>query len=135
MKKKNKSRKKGLSRFLKKRAKSFKNAFSGLRILVKFEYNARIHLVVLVFVIIAGILLRVSPAEWLFIAFAAGLVLMAESFNSALENLSDEVSSYYSRKIKRAKDVAAAGVLISAIVALIVGIIVFLPRILNLFSK
>ena len=133
MKKKKKTRKKSFSYFLKKRAKSFGNAFSGLKILVRFEVNARIHLVVLALVIIAGVLLKISPAEWLFIAFSAGLVLMAESFNSALEHLSDEVSSRYSRKIKRAKDVAAAGVLISAIVSVIVGGIIFLPRIIGLF--
>ena len=121
--------------FLKKRAESFKNAFSGLGILFRFEYNARIHLAALVLVILAGILLGISAAEWLFIAFAAGMVLMAECFNSALEHLSDEVSPGYSKRIKRAKDVAAAGVLISAIVALTVGIIIFLPRILSLFSK
>ena len=133
MKKKKKTRKRTFGYFLEKRAKSFKNAFSGLRILIRFEVNARIHLVVLALVIIAGILLKISPAEWLFIAFSAGLVLMAESFNSALEHLSDEVSSHYSRKIRRAKDVAAAGVLISAIVSVIVGIIIFLPRIIRLF--
>jgi len=133
MKERKKSQERGLQEFLRKRATSFRNAFSGLKVLFKYEFNASIHLAVLIIVITAGIILRISPAEWLFVVFAAGLVFMAESFNSAIEHLSDEVSSHYSGNIKRAKDVAAAGVLISAIVSVIIGLIVFLPRIMSLF--
>ena len=133
MKKKKKSGRKRLKSYFNRRAKSFHNAFSGLGILFKYEPNAWIHLTVLSAVIIAGILFRISPAEWLVILFAAGLVFTAECINSAIEHLSDEVSSHYSKKIKRAKDVAAAGVLVAAIVSVIAGIIVFLPRIIRLF--
>jgi diacylglycerol kinase len=130
-----KKNKEGLRSVLGKRIKSFRSAFSGVVLLLKFEYNARIHLAVFILVLIVGFLLKISAAEWLVIVFAAGLVFASECFNTALEYLADEVSPRYSKKIKKAKDVAAAGVLISAAVSVIVGIIVFLPRIIRLLTS
>lgn len=130
-----KKNKKGLSLILKKRISSFRNAFSGIALLFKYEYNARIHLAVLILVLVFGFLLKISAAEWLVIVFAAGLVFASECFNTALEYLADEVSPRYSKKIKKAKDVAAAGVLVAAAVSVIAGILIFLPRIIRLFTS
>ena len=114
------------------RLKSFRNAFSGITALIKYEHNARIHLFILLLVIAAGVILAVSLFDWIAIAFASGLVFMSECFNTAVEYLSDVVSPEDNEKIRIAKDAAAAGVLISAIVSVIIGIIVFLPKIYQL---
>ena len=114
------------------RLNSFRNAFSGIIGLLRYEHNARIHLFILIVVLLAGILLRISSSDWIAIVFASGLVFISECFNTAVENLSDVVSPEYNEKIKGAKDVASAGVLISAIVAVIIGVIVLLPHIYKL---
>jgi diacylglycerol kinase (ATP) len=110
------------------RLKSFRNAFSGIAGLLRYEHNARIHLLILIVVLLVGIFLRISSSEWIAVVFASGLVFISECFNTAVEYLSDVVSPEYNEKIKGAKDVAAAGVLISAIIAVIIGVIVFLPH-------
>ena len=116
------------------RVRSFKNALRGLATLLRDEHNARIHLFILVIVIISGIFLRISETDWIVILFAAGLVFISECFNTAVENISDLVTLEQNENIKRAKDVSAAGVLISAIISVIVGLIVFLPEIFRLFN-
>lgn len=119
---------------VKDRLKSFRAAFNGLRLLIMHEHNFRIHLFVLVIVIIAGILLKISGGDWIAVTLAAGLVLAGESFNTAVEYLSDRISPGKAPEIGNVKDVAAAGVLISAFIAIVTGLIVFLPRIIRLFG-
>lgn len=114
------------------RLKSFRNAFSGIAGLLRYEHNARIHLFILIVVLLAGIFSGISSSDWIAIVFASGLVFISECFNTAIEYLSDVVSPEYNEKIKGAKDVAAAAVLISAIIAVIIGIIVFLPHMYKL---
>ncbi|NOX45946.1 MAG: diacylglycerol kinase family protein [Chlorobi bacterium] len=118
---------------LKKRAKSFKYAFDGILYLVKSQHNAWVHLTIAIFAIIAGIALDVSFTEWCFLVFAIGFVLVAEAFNTAIEELTNLVSPAYDKKAGTVKDVAAGAVLISAIVAAIVGLIIFIPKIVLLF--
>ncbi|MEE4214245.1 MAG: diacylglycerol kinase family protein [Bacteroidales bacterium] len=117
------------------RLMSFRHAFRGLGLLVRNEANMRIHLVLTAVVIAAGILLHISFAEWLIIILTIGFVLVAESLNSAVEKLCDLVSPEEDRRIKNIKDMLAAGVLISAFAAIIVGLVIFLPHILDLLSK
>jgi|WetSurMetagenome_2_1015567.scaffolds.fasta_scaffold435573_1 diacylglycerol kinase (ATP) len=117
---------------LKERAKSFRAALNGIVLLVKHEHNARIHLFILTLVIIAGLLLKIRAMEWLAIAIVSGLVLAGECFNSAVEYLSDRISHEFDEEIRKAKDIAAAGVLISAIVAVVAGLVIFIPAILRL---
>jgi diacylglycerol kinase (ATP) len=117
-----------------KRLKSFRAAFNGMIFLLKSEHNARIHVFILILVILAGLILRIKSGDWIAIGFAAGMVLVSECFNTAIEYLSDVISSEYNERIRRAKDVAAAGVLISAIISVLVGIAVFLPVIVKLFN-
>lgn len=119
---------------VKKRLRSFSAAFRGLGLLMMHEHNFRIHLFVLVIVIITGILLKISGGDWIAVSLAAGLVLAGESFNTAVEYLADRVSPDRDTGIGNVKDVAAAGVLISAFVAVITGLIIFLPRIIRLFG-
>ena len=118
---------------LRERLKSFKAAFKGLAILFRNEHNARIHLAILLLVIAAGIILGITATEWLAILFVTGLVFAAECFNTAIEYLSDLITREENGHIAKAKDVAAAGVLMSAIVAIATGLIIFIPGILKLF--
>ena len=120
---------------LKKRLLSFKYAIQGLCYLFKNEHNAWIHLFVTGCAITAGIFLHISPKEWIVIVFAIAIVLVAEAFNTAIEALSDLVSPDYHHLVKRAKDLAAGGVLIAAIAAVIAGLIVFVPKFIALFQS
>jgi len=117
---------------IRKRIKSFGFAFSGLRILFREEHNSRIHLLAAVCATIAGYILKISAVEWIAVVFAIGFVITTEIINSSIENLADFVSPDKHEIIKKVKDLAAAGVLVSAITALIIGLIVFLPGIIEL---
>jgi diacylglycerol kinase (ATP) len=114
------------------RIRSFRYAFRGIGSLLKFEHNARIHLVILLIVIPAGILLRISVTDWMAILFVSGLVFISECFNTAIENLSDLISDKPNEYIRRAKDVAAAGVLLSALMSVITGFLIFIPAVIKL---
>ena len=116
------------------RLKSFKFAFNGIRILFVNEHNAWIHLAAAMLVIIAGIVLKISISEWLAVLIAIGLVFTSEAINTSIEKLSDFISPERQSSIKEVKDLASAGVLISAITALIIGLIVFAPKILTLID-
>ena len=115
-----------------KRLKSFTYAFNGLRVLFKEEHNSRIHLFATICVVVAGILLKLSVWEWVAVAFAIGLVFCGEIFNSAIEDLSDVVCPEQDERIKKVKDLSAAAVLVNAITAAVVGLLVFLPKLIAL---
>ena len=117
------------------RLKSFKYAFAGLRTLFTEEHNARIHLLAAVIALTVGFALKISASEWIFLVGAISLVFICELFNTSLEALADFVSPEKHPQIKKVKDLAAAAVLISALTALITGIIIFLPKIINLCTN
>lgn len=118
---------------LKNRLKSFGFAFNGLKVLFVEEHNARIHLFATVLVIVLGFYLNITLFEWIALVIAIGFVLAAETFNSALENMSDFISEARNIQIKKIKDLSAAAVLISAITALVIGMIIFVPKIMMRF--
>ncbi|MCC5916265.1 MAG: diacylglycerol kinase family protein [Cryomorphaceae bacterium] len=118
---------------MRNRIKSFKHAFTGISTMIKDEPNARIHLVVAVLVVVFGGVLKISAFEWMFILLAVGIVISAEAFNSALENLADVVSPEFHPSIKKVKDLGAAAVLICSLVAAVIGGIIFIPKILLFF--
>lgn len=113
-----------------KRLKSFVYAWNGMKILFSEEHNSRIHLVSAILAILLGVYLKISLFEWIAISLAIGAVFAAELFNSALENLADHLAPEQHANIKKVKDLAAAAVLVSALMALAIGMIVFLPKIL-----
>ncbi len=113
-----------------KRVRSFGYAFEGMRTLLRDEHNSRIHLVAMIVAIVLGFLLGISATEWCVVALCCGCVLMAEAMNSAVEAIADLVSPEFHPLIKKAKDVAAAGVLMMAIAAAVAGIVIFLPKII-----
>ncbi len=113
-----------------KMLRSFIPALAGLRFLLQ-ENNARFHLLAAIIALSAGFYLRISAIEWVIILILIGLVLAAETFNTAIEKLCDFVSPEYNEIIGKVKDLAAAAVLIIATAAVIIGIVIFLPKILN----
>ena len=114
-----------------KRLKSFTYAFNGLRILLREEHNSRIHLFATVCVVLAGVIFRISSLEWVAVVFAIGLVFGGEIFNSAIEDLADVVCPERDERIKKVKDLSAAAVLVSAFTALIIGLIIFIPKVVD----
>lgn len=116
---------------LKSRLASFRYAFNGLRALLKFEHNSRIHLVLTIAVIIAGIVFKPGLTDWMLLILVIGLVFMAELFNSSVEELADLIDPEQNETIRRVKDYAAAGVLIAALIAVAVGCLIFIPKIWN----
>jgi len=119
---------------IKKRAKSFIYAFNGIRLLFLEEHNSRIHAVAAICAIIAGILLKILIIEWIALTFTIGLVFVVETINSSIENTADLISLEKSNKIKRIKDLSAAAVLISSLSALVIGGLIFIPKIIALIN-
>jgi diacylglycerol kinase len=120
---------------LKKRIASFQFAFNGLKDLFKNQPNARIHLFVALFVVIAGIFFHISRMEWVVVVFCITLVLSLEAVNTAIEYLTDLVSPEFHPLAGKVKDVAAAAVLWAAIGSIVIGVLIFLPGIMACFPK
>ncbi len=116
---------------IKARLKSFKYAFNGVKILIKEEHNSRIHLLAAISAIGLGIFFNISICEWIAIVFAIGFVISLEIVNSAIENIADFISPQKHYKIKKIKNLTASAVLVGAFCALIIGFLIFLPK-LNL---
>jgi len=110
------------------RIKSFTYAFSGIKSFFTTEHNGRIHLLAAIMAIALSFYLHISSTEWIAILTVITVVLIAEIFNSSIEKLADEVSAEFHPKIKIVKDLAAAAVLLAAFLALVVGGIIFLPK-------
>lgn len=115
---------------IKKRLASFGFAFKGIGTLISSQPNARIHLIAMIVVTCAGIFFKVSNSEWLVLILTMTSVMAAEGFNTALEFLTDLVSPNYHELAGKTKDVAAGAVLITAIGAIVIGMIIFVPKII-----
>jgi Diacylglycerol kinase len=109
--------------------KGFGYAFSGIVYAFKTQLNFKFHIAALLVTSIAGWYFTLSVNEWLWIIAAAAIVLITELLNTAIEVLVDLVSPDINPKAKIIKDVAAASVLIAAIAAVIIGLIIFIPKI------
>ena len=120
---------------IRKRIKSFSYAFAGLRVLLREEHNAWIHAAATILVVAASFLLRISYIEWIAVLIVIGMVFSAEIVNASIERIADFVSPGKDNRIRDIKDLAAAAVLVCAITAAIVGLIVFLPKIMALLCK
>jgi diacylglycerol kinase len=115
------------------RVKSSNNAWRGFIVFIKSTQNAWLHLVFSAFAVYLGIILSISSIEWIAIIFAIGLVILAETINTAIEIDIDLTSPNYHPYARDTKDVAAGAVLFSVFIACLVGIIIFLPKIVALF--
>ncbi|SMC62785.1 diacylglycerol kinase [Pedobacter africanus] len=115
-----------MSRFI----KSFGYAFSGLGHAIKTQLNFRVHLLALALVTASGYWIKLTITEWLWIIGAAGMVLVTELLNTAIEVLTDLVSPELHPKAKIIKDVSAAAVLVAALTAVAIGLIILIPKLL-----
>ena len=111
-----------------RRLKSFGYAFNGLKVAFISEHNLRIHLVATIAVVILGFYFKIEIVEWLILTLTIGFVIAMEFLNSSIENLADYACKEQHPLIKEVKDIAAGSVLVSAISALIVGLLVFIPK-------
>lgn len=118
----------------KKIINSFKYAFEGIKSSLKTERNIKIHFSMMVLVIVAGILLDISTYEWMICIILFGMVIGGELVNTAIEEVTDLVTTEINPKAKLAKDIAAGAVLIMAITSAIIGLIIFIPKIILLFK-
>lgn len=117
----------------KKIVNSFKYAFQGFISSFKTERNMKIHIFIMILIIIAGIVLNINKYEWMICIICFALVIGGELFNTAIETIVDIVMPYKNEKAKFAKDISASGVLIFAIGTAIIGLIIFVPKIVMLF--
>ena len=117
---------------LKDRLKSFGFAINGLKLLLKNEHNARVHLVASIGVIIGCFVFTLSTIEICLVLFSIGLVFITELLNTAIENISNFVEPEWNKKIGEIKDYSAAAVLIAALVSCLIGLVIFIPKFLEL---
>lgn len=115
--------------------KSQRHAVEGILSIVKNERNFRIQMVIAIIVVTVSFLLNISHTDWIAVGFLIMLVLISEAFNSVIEAVCDTVSKEYRVNIKYAKDVSAGAVLLSAILSITLGLIIFLPYIVELLKE
>lgn len=110
----------------------FQHALAGLRAVFKSEWNFRFHVISMMLVFIAGLLFELSQLEWALIILVIGMVLLTELLNTAIEKMIDYLRPEIHPKARFIKDAAAGAVLVSSIVAVLIGLIIFLPKLLSI---
>jgi len=118
----------GLGISLKNRINSFKYAFKGIATMFLEEPNFRLHLAAGLLVVLIGVILGLSRFEWMLITVVIGFVIVSEIFNAAVERIADFVSPEHNKIVGITKDLCAAMVLVAAIVAAVVGLMIFIPK-------
>ena len=119
---------------LRRLSKSFQYAFRGFKKIFREEKNLQLEVIVAIIVLSLGIYFKINRFEWSFLLIVIFLVLLAETLNSAIERLSDVLKPRIHQYVKDIKDIMAAAVLLSSVLAVVVGIIIFTPYIKNLCS-
>lgn len=115
--------------------RSFRFAGQGIVDLFRYENNAKVHLLIAVLVLIAGLWIELSRVEWAILVTQIGLVWAAEAINTALEKLCDFVSPGIHPQIKAIKDMASGAVLILAVAAVVVGLLILGGRLLEILTS
>lgn len=110
---------------------SFRYAFKGVQYAFNSQLNFKLHFFAALFAVVLGCILDITRYDWLWIGLAVALVIMAELFNTALEELVNLVSPAYHPLAGKVKDMASAAVLCVAVLAAIIGFVIFVPRILG----
>lgn len=109
---------------------AMKNAIRGCSLVIKNERNIKIQIVAAIIVTIMGFMFKISSVEWLVLVLTIFFVIVTECLNTAVEKTVDMITNKYSESAKNVKDISAGAVLFSAIASVIVGLIIFLPKIL-----
>ncbi|WP_377326912.1 diacylglycerol kinase family protein [Piscibacillus salipiscarius] len=105
----------------------------GIYKAIELEFNMKIHIVSMLVVIFTGIWLKIEPIEWLFIILAIAVVLIAETLNTAIENITDVLFKERDEQARNIKDISSGAVLLASIFAAIVGVIIFVPKVITFF--
>lgn len=113
---------------------SFKHAFDGIVYVFRTQPNFRFHSVAMVIVLLTAALLGVSLVEWVILLFTIMLVLVTEMINTAIEAMTDLLTKKFDAYAKISKDVSAGMVLLSAMGSVVVGLVIFGPKLLSLFN-
>ena len=108
--------------------RAFRYAFAGLGYLLRTQFNFRVELAIGSVAIATGVGARLERWEWALLTLTIALVLAVEALNTAIENAVTLSSPNVDPRAKVAKDAAAAGVLIAAAASIVVGVVVFGPR-------
>ncbi|MBM7569630.1 diacylglycerol kinase family protein [Aquibacillus albus] len=111
----------------------FEHAINGVKEAIKSERNLKIQMVISVIVTIMGIILHITPVEWAIIIITIGLVLSFEIMNTAIEKVMDYLAPEFNSSVGLIKDISAGAVFIAACTSVIVGSIIFLPKLFRLF--
>jgi diacylglycerol kinase len=119
---------------MKKFISSVGYAWQGMRQFFSGDRNGKIQTVLGITAIALGFALSISSSQWLLVLFCIGLVISLEMINSAIEKFCDMISTDFHPGIKIIKDVAAGAVLLASITSLVIGLIIFIPAIVNFLN-
>lgn len=114
--------------FLKGRVKSLKYALRGAWLLITTEHSIMVQVSIGILVSILGFFMNLSSFEWMIQLLAIGMVLVAESLNTGIEKLCDFIHPDYHKRIGFIKDISAGAATFAAIIAIIIGLIIYLPK-------
>ncbi len=120
---------------MKKQIKSFKAAFSGISDFYRHHFHAQIELVCAAVAILLGFVLKLEAMEWCMVLLSIALVTTAEAINTSIEYLCDRITLEQDEQIGKTKDMAAGAVLMASIFALVVGLLIFGPKLLHLIGS
>ena len=111
---------------------ALKNSINGIFYVIKNEKNMKIELFFAILAIITSFFLKINATEFIIILFVIFFVLFAEFINSAIEKVVDLYTLEYNENAKIAKDISAGAVTIVSFLSIIIGVIIFLPKIINI---
>jgi len=114
--------------FFLNRIKSIKYAAKGFWILITSEHSIISQVSIAIIMTVIGFLMQISATEWMFQIIAFGLILVAESLNTAIEKMADFIHPEYHKQIGHIKDISAGAVFFAAIIAVIIGLIIYVPK-------
>ena len=118
-------------RGIKRLSSSLKFAFDGLKYAYKNEQSMTVHIIITILVIIFGVIFEISSLEWIVVVFCVGVMMCLELVNTSIEAAVDLVTEKYNEKAKVAKDVAAAVSVIFCFTSIIIGLIIFVPKVID----
>jgi diacylglycerol kinase (ATP) len=114
--------------FVTGRLKSVTYAFKGAVKLIRTEHSIMVQFSIGIAVTILGFWMHISASEWMFQTFAIGLVMSVEGLNTAVEKIADFIHPNYSKRIGFIKDIAAGSVFFAALTAIIIGLLIYIPK-------
>ena len=119
---------------IKKILHSFRYAWHGFAHIWQHHQNIRFHMLMGVIAVGLSYFLKISYVEYLFILITIFFVIISEMMNTAIEEMTNLITKEHRKEAKIAKDVAAAAVFLSAAFSVVVGVVIFVPRVLELFK-